>query len=191
MRTVFHRVSDTVASTAKAMALGGPARVLLIVWVSCWAMSPRSFAGRHEYIVQRGCFIYQGISYEYPAAMVAVGTDIGWPSLCTISAPDGVPGYGGAPSGNYTPVSGLVAVPCRDAVTSASIQATELKALQEIESKGLRHLLLNGYYPQASPDGQIPTFWRAVVDGITYNILGVEHDSETSQTRLELEIVQV
>ena len=111
-------------------------------------------------------------------------------SLCTITQPDGNLGPSGQPSGTFVNVPGLVSIPCMDAVPSDSrVQAIEAKALQEILSKGFRHVLLNGYYPEASPDGQIPTGWRATVDSVVYDILGVEHDSQNQMTRLYLQIV--
>lgn len=113
-------------------------------------------------------------------------------SLATIQQPDGNYGPSGQPSNAYVSVAGLVNIPCMDAVpSSARVQATEIKELQEIMSKGMRHMLLNGYYPQSTPDGQIPTDWRAVVDGVIYDILGVEHDSQLTQTRLELQLLTV
>ena len=132
----------------------------------------------------------QGLAYELSQVMPQATATGLFVSLCTFQQPDNVFGPSGAPSGNYVDVSGLVDVPCMDAVPStARVQATEVKELQDIMSKGLRHMLLNGYYPQATPDGQIPTKWRAVVDGLTYDILGVEHDSQNTQTRIELQLV--
>lgn len=132
------------------------------------------------------------LSYEIAQVMTEAAATGLFVSLCTISQPDVNPGYGGAQTGNYTNVTGLVNIPCMDAPPSpASLTATEVKALQEIMSKGIRHLLLNGYYPETSPDGQIPTSWRATVDGVIYDVLGVEHDSQNTQTRLHLQIVTV
>lgn len=132
----------------------------------------------------------QSIVYELAAVMpAAVATGL-FVSLATFQQPDGNFGPSGAPSGVYIDVVGLVAIPCMDSVLSdASIQATEVKGLQDIMSQGLRHMLLNGYYPEATPDGQIPSYWRAIVDGVTYDILGVEHDSQQQMTRLELQLV--
>ena len=66
-----------------------------------------------------------------------------------------------------------------------------MKSLEEILREGFRHLLLNGYYPQMTPDNQIPQGWQAVVDGVTYEILGVEHDSQQQMTRLQVRLVQL
>jgi hypothetical protein len=113
-------------------------------------------------------------------------------SLCTVQQPDGVFGASGAPSGNHLPVSGLVNIICQlSPPTDSTIRATEVKSLEEILREGFRHLLLNGYYPQMTPDNQIPQGWQAVVDGVTYEILGVEHDSQQQMTRLQVRLVQL
>jgi len=134
----------------------------------------------------------QGLTYELSAVMPqATGTGL-FSSLATIQQPNGLYGPSGAPSSTFVNVSGLVNIPCVDAVPStARVQATEIKELMQIMSKGLRHLLLNAYYPEATPDGQIPSNWRAIVDGTTYDILGVEHDSQNQMTRLELQLLTV
>ena len=134
----------------------------------------------------------QGLQYPLSQVMPQVTATVGWPSLCTIQSPDTAQGPTGNPVGTYSNVAGLVNIPCRDSVPStARIQATELKELADIMSKGLRHMLLNGYYPQATPDGQIPSYWRANVDGVIFDIIGVEHDSQNIQTRLEMQVVSI
>jgi hypothetical protein len=119
---------------------------------------------------------------------VGAGTFV---SLCTIQKQTGAKLGAGQPDPTaYANVAGLVNIPCMDAVPStARVQATEVKELTDILSKGLRHVLLNGYYPESTPDGQIPSNWRAIVDGVIYDILGVEHDSQNQQTRLMLQLV--
>jgi hypothetical protein len=117
-------------------------------------------------------------------------------SLCTIQKPDGTYTSGGAPSGNFVNVDGLINIQCMDAVDSVgSIQATETKTLADIMSKGIRHVFLNGYYPQIISAATIVTGvgagWRAVVDGIAYDLLGAEPDSQNTQTRLHLQLVSV
>lgn len=126
-------------------------------------------------------------------------------SLCTIQAPDQTFGPSGAPSGNYANVAGLINIACMDAPPSiARVQATEVKALAEIMQKGMRHLLLFGFFPQlvaksgegTISQGGVALGWRAQVtepDGtvILYDILGAECDSQTTQTRLELQLVGV
>jgi hypothetical protein len=117
-------------------------------------------------------------------------------STVTIQQPDGNYGPTGAPSGTYTNVIGLVGILAMDAPPSvARVQATEVKALAEIMAKQLRHVLLNGYFPQIAAG--VATGWRAIVTRtstgapITYDILGAEVDSQSTQTRLELQLVGV
>jgi hypothetical protein len=136
----------------------------------------------------------QNLQYEMGAVMPAATLTGLFVSLCTIQQPDVLYNPGGSPSGNYVNVVGFVNLPCMDAPPSiARVQATEVKALAEIMAKGLRHLLLGGYYPtlttgQTTVTGQ---GWRAVVDGVAYDILGAEPDSQNTQTRLELQLVTV
>jgi hypothetical protein len=120
-------------------------------------------------------------------------------SLCTIQQPDGLLTTDGAPSGNYVDVAGLVDIPCMDAVLSdGSIQATEARELEEIMSKSYRHVSLNGFYPKlitgavfaGGPGGQA-LGWQAIVDGVTFNLLGAEGDSQGTQTRLKLQLVTI
>ena len=111
-------------------------------------------------------------------------------SMCTIQEPDANYGPSGAPSGTYTNVPGLINIAAMDAPPStARVQATEVKALAEIMSKGMRHMLLAGYFPQIVAG--VATGWRALVDGTVYDILGAEVDSQSAQTRLELQLVGV
>lgn len=118
-------------------------------------------------------------------------------SLCTIQQPSGTFTTDGAPDGNFTNVAGLVDLPCMDAVLSdGSITATEARELEEILSKSYRHVSLNGYYPtlisgavlMGGPGGAA-LGWQAIVDGVTYNLIGAEADSQGTQTRLKLQLV--
>lgn len=114
-------------------------------------------------------------------------------SLCTIQAPDLTLGASGAPSGTYADVAGLVNLPCMSAPPSlARLAAGEAKSAGDIESRGLRHVLLNGYYADLAPEQNWGAVgWRAIVDGITYDLLGAESDSQRTQTRLELALVSL
>lgn len=130
----------------------------------------------------------QSLSYEIDAVMpMAVETGL-FVSSCTFQAPDGLFGASGAPSGVYVDVAGLVGIACMDAPEAVpTITAGEQKTLQEIQAGQLRHVLLDDYYPTAVtgwPDG-----WRAVVDGVDYDVLGVEVDSQRTQTRVKLQLV--
>ena len=132
----------------------------------------------------------QNFSNEIGQVMVeALDTGL-FVSLCTIQQPDGNLGPSGAPSNTFVDIVGLINIPCMDAVPSETrIQATEVKDLAEILSKGLRHVALNGYYPQIIPG--VGLGWRAAVDGTIYDLLGAEPDSQGTQTRLHLQLVSV
>ena len=111
-------------------------------------------------------------------------------SACTIQTPAGGQTSSGAPDNGWSNVSGLVGIACMDAVTGASVQATEMKALEEIESKALRHVLLNGYYPALLNLKLSGAQVRAVItdpqgNAITYEVMGVEDDSQATMTRFE------
>ncbi len=112
-------------------------------------------------------------------------------SLATITAPPTGQGpTGNPPSGPYTPVTGLSNIKCMDAPPSiARIQATEMKDVAEIMSKGFRHVLLDGYFVDA-PNWSAKAY-RAVVDGVEYDLLGAEVDSQSTQTRMDLQLVSV
>lgn len=134
----------------------------------------------------------QTFSNEIGQVMVdAIDTGL-FVSLCTISQPDGNLGPSGAPSNTYVDIVGLINIPCMDAVPSeARIQATEVKDLAEILATGLRHVALNGYYPQIIPGAGMG--WLATVsdpNGINtvYDLIGAEPDSQGTQTRLHLKL---
>ena len=115
-------------------------------------------------------------------------------SYCQINSPDGVVGASGAPSGTYSYFLGPIS--CMDAVPSEiRISARDQRAMPQIETQGLRHVLLSGYYyPQIFP--LIQAGLQAVItdpDGTstTYNLDGCEPDSQKTQTRLSLKVIAV
>lgn len=80
----------------------------------------------------------------------------------------------------------------------SGITATEIHAVQDVESSGLRHVLLAGSYPQLGPStnwGDVG--WRAVLTNTvtgqtqTYDIYGAEPDSQGTQTRMRLRVVNL
>jgi hypothetical protein len=139
--------------------------------------------------------VYQGIGYEIEAVMPAAIDSTLMASLCTIFQPDGVLVGAGQPSGNYVAISGATAVPCMDAPRSTGerLSADEMKAIPEIQARVFRHVLLSGFYGDVIPWGDAgarPTL-RAVITGpdsvaVTYEVLGVESDSQQQMTRLSL-----
>jgi hypothetical protein len=117
----------------------------------------------------------------------------GWfPSLATLQT---LPTLPQGPTGNavateWTNVEGVVNIPCKDAPPSlARVQATEVKAVEEIMAKGLRHVLLNQCFTDA-PNWAAMTA-RMIIDGLTYEVLGAENDSNLIQTRVDLQLVQL
>lgn len=113
-------------------------------------------------------------------------------SLATITQPPSGQGpTGNPPAGPYTPVSSLLTnIACVDAPPSmARIQATEMKDVGEIESKGMRHVLLS--INVLTSLNWSAMAYRVVVDGIEYDLLGAENDSQNTQTRLDMQLVSI
>jgi hypothetical protein len=131
--------------------------------------------------------VNQNVIQAAIAQVMPAAVDTGlFVSLCSISAPTPA---SGAPSGTYTAVTGLQDLACMDAPENfgSGISANEAKSPALTESMAMRHVLLNGYYALLSPStnwGDIG--WRATVDGVVYDLLGAEADSQQTQTRLRL-----
>ena len=131
-----------------------------------------------------------GLNFAFAGIMPASMATGMFPSLATLQQIGKTQG----PTGNYTDVwgnvAGVINIPCKDAPPSiARVQATEVKAVAEIMAKGLRHVQLNQCFVGAP-------FWaaqasRLVVDGITYEVLGAENDSDLVMTRVDLQLVQL
>lgn len=132
----------------------------------------------------------QTIQYDLEAVMTeAVATGL-FGSLCTLQQPSGNLGPSGAPDGTYADVVGLVDIACTAPPPSeARIQATEVKAMAEIMAVELKHVLLSGYYPAC--EGGAAVGWRAVVDGVDYDLLGAESDSQGMMTRLAIKLAEI
>lgn len=117
-------------------------------------------------------------------------------SICTFQMLSGTRDQDG-PVNVYIDVPGLVGIACQRAAPSdARIQATEQKTIGQIDSSNLWHVLLDNYYNAVSvtlPDGQVvsgpQTAMRAVVDGVPFDVLGVEPDSQEQMTRVQLQKV--
>ena len=81
--------------------------------------------------------------------------------------------------------AGLVDLPC--AVASAGMAtaagARETRAVMMSFAVRLFKILIGGYHTAI-----LPTM-RAVIDGVNYDILGVEHDTQAVMTRLNVERV--
>ena len=134
--------------------------------------------------------MYQGLTYELAQVMPeAVATGL-FSSLFTAQQPSGVLDATGAPNGVWVPIAGLVNIACTAPPPStARIQATEVRDLQEILSLQMKHVLLQGYYPSLMSASD--KNWNALIDGIAYDIMGAESDSQKEMTRVEVRIAAI
>lgn len=116
-------------------------------------------------------------------------------STCTVQQPDGLLIGAGQPSGNWVDV--IADVQCMDAPDAAARPAArEKKSVPDIQSMSLRHVLLAGFYGDVIPwgnEGARPQL-RAIVTGpdgvpVTYELVGMESDSQQIMTRLVLHLV--
>lgn len=126
-------------------------------------------------------------------------------SLVTVQQPtgeqtlDGSPASTGGDSGDgWNNIEGLVNLLAMNAPEAdARIRAKTERTTETIEAFQFRHLLLGGYYPQIEQFDN----WRCVVDTVpwvansptatTYDPIGVESDSQFTQTRLLLQLAGV
>jgi len=131
-------------------------------------------------------FIQNAVSNVMPRAL-ATGVFV---SLCTIQQLPANPNPDGTPQTTYTDVPGLVNIICMDAPPSMErIQATEVKQVAEILAKGMRHVLLGQCFLDAP--NWAGRGYQAVVDGVAYDLLGAENDSQSTQTRIDLQLSTV
>ncbi len=142
----------------------------------------------------------QGLQYEVTQVMpTAVDTGL-FVSLATFQSSDAADFPDGFYSGDYQDVPGLVNIPCMAPPESeGSIQATEVKALADIVGSELHHVLLNGYYATADMG------WRQgwilligdndgsgnLINGVQYDVLGVEADSQKQMTRVRVRLTTI
>lgn len=110
-------------------------------------------------------------------------------STCDIQEPLGTFDASGAPTGGYVPVAGLQGIQCQSAPDSNSgFKGGETKTPAEILGVQMRHVLLADYYPQIPEENNN---WQAIIDGVTWDIVSAESDSQHTQTRLELKIGEI
>ncbi len=139
--------------------------------------------------------MFQGL-YDEIERVVQEAIFSGLPvSTCTVQQPNGAFVGAGQPSGGWTPIAGVIGIQCMDAPISTGehLKADEQKAIPEIQSRIFRHVLLMGFYGDKIPwgnEGQRPAL-QAVITGpdgvpVTYELVGVESDSQQQTTRLAL-----
>ncbi len=130
----------------------------------------------------------QNIQLDLAGVMPAVRATGLLRSLCTIQVPPTSEEFGesGAmdPATPWTDLTDHVDIPCMDAPiqTGDAVSLAKVKAMSEILEKATRHVLLDGYYPLIQQN------YRAIVDGLTYEIFEAEADSQRIMTRLALQI---
>lgn len=103
-----------------------------------------------------------------------------YPSLCTIAVPSTVQDEFGEETATLTPVVGMTNIPCRVAPRGVN----EVRQTEQIYTEATHHVALNGHYPG------IANTMAAQIDGVTYDIEGVEHDGNQKTTRVYLRLVQ-
>ena len=139
--------------------------------------------------------MYQANDYDISAVMpeaIASGLFV---SLVTIQEPTGEQTSTGAPArtggdtgDGWNNVVGLIDIAAMNAPQSESrLTADQHKTTEMVEGFQLRHMLLAGWYPTIAENSN----WRAIVDGTAWDILGVESDSQGTQTRLRLQVATV
>ena len=139
--------------------------------------------------------MYQGLAYELENVMPQVIFTGLLDALFTAMAPDGLTTPAGAPSGNFVPVAGLTNVACNSAVQSMlGIAPTEMRGLEEVLAKAPRHVMLDGDY-YALLAGWREGWQCQVTDNtgntLTYLIMGVESDSQSTHSHVEVSEVSV
>ena len=111
-------------------------------------------------------------------------------SLCTIQQPSGTLDTMGSPDRVYVNVAGLVNLTCMAAPLNVGTPSvSETKTMSEVLACNNGHVFLPSYHPEIV-DGY-KAGWRAIIDGIAYDILGAENDSQATQTRMKVEISSV
>lgn len=106
------------------------------------------------------------------------------PVGATTEDPAGNIDNSGFPEYQYEDVPGLVDIPCTAPPMSTgdgSVSATEAKGLQELMADAPEHVLLDGYYPTIQDGWR--NGWRVVIDGIAWDLMGSESDSQYQMTR--------
>lgn len=107
-------------------------------------------------------------------------------SLCTIKNKSGALDSAGQPdltNASATPVTGMVDIACMASpeVLQRPDITDERKGILDTLARMTRHVLLNGHYP-AITQAQVAT-----IDGVDYDIMSAESDSQAITTRLAVQ----
>jgi len=133
----------------------------------------------------------QDLSLELNQVMPAALATGLFSSVCTIQAPSGNL-VNGVPDGTYINVPTLVNLRCIDAPPSINrITSKEKDTVPVVIKESDRHILLEDFFPEFPGLNWGNVKWRAIVDGVTYAIVGAEVDSQNQMVRLALNLVTV
>lgn len=110
-----------------------------------------------------------------------------WPSVCSIQTVVNTVSDSNQPiRTGQTPVPSLQRIPCRlGPLSETSVADKEVRDPSVTSFVKRRDLKLDGYYPEIAPG------MEAVVDGVTYPIVGMDSDSQFQFTRLLLEVIGI
>jgi hypothetical protein len=126
--------------------------------------------------------VNQSLTLELDGIMAAALATGLFVSSCTITElPSPITlGPSGAPTDAYVNVTGMVGIQCMKAplMVNNLKMDDETRRVEHILTEADEHVLLASYYPL------ITTKNRAVIDGVDYIIMAVEHDSQGKMTRL-------
>lgn len=123
----------------------------------------------------------QSLSYEFGQVMPAVAAEGLFNSLCTIKQRSNtVSALGQTNMTSYEPIADLTDIACRFApqAPGAPPQSDTTRMQQQFDTRSLFHVLLDGYFPA------IEQQFLANINGIDYEIMSVEGDSNFEMTRL-------
>lgn len=114
----------------------------------------------------------------HPRMMEALQPNF-YPSVCTIQDLNATRDSVGQLIPNPTDLAAHIDLPCRIAPRSTR----EVRTENQIYVNATHHVALNGYYPD------IDEVMTAVVDGVAYDIEGVEHDGNRKTSRLFVRLI--
>jgi hypothetical protein len=110
-----------------------------------------------------------------------------YPSEATIEEPTETRDSFGSTSSTWATLASHSAIPCR--VAPLTVQTPTFSNEAKLEDLSYltttHHIALRGYFPLITP------LMRAMVDGVAWDIKGVEHDGQHVTTRLRVNRVQL
>lgn len=124
----------------------------------------------------RGTILHEGMLAALPNF---------FPATCTVQVNTPSAGDGGERTPSWANLASHVDIPC--AIAPAGIR--EGRAAGAVESEATHTVLLAGSYTSILASGDAVPKHQVVSGGRSYQILGVEHDSQSYLTRLKTKLV--